>query len=368
MKKLDKVLADRIASKGHINLFEFMKEALTHPKFGFYMKKNIFGSHGNFVTSPEISQMFGELIGIWCLNLWEKMNRPNNFQIIEMGPGLGTLMKDLLRVCNKLSPDFLRAIKINLIEKSPKLKKYQMKNLCGININWHTSLSEKIINDPFIIIANEFLDTLPIRQFQFSNNSWNERIIGFSKAKSKFFFTLKEIKNLPNTLRSLEIIKKAKEGDIVEFNPNAEKLMDKIGRIMNKNQGYGLIIDYGHTKISFGETLQAVKKHRFCNALEKPGESDLTAHVDFELIAKIAKESGAKVYSPIPQGQFLRNLGINERAKILKKNASPDERVEIETSRKRLTERKEMGELFKILMLSSPALPKPEGFSLGKPV
>ena len=122
MKKLDKVLADRITLKGHISLFEFMKEALIHPKFGFYMKKNIFGSHGNFLTSPEISQMFGELIGIWCLNLWKKMNRPNNFQIIEMGPGLGTLMKDLLRVCNKLSPDFLRATKISLIEKSPKLK------------------------------------------------------------------------------------------------------------------------------------------------------------------------------------------------------------------------------------------------------
>jgi len=368
MKKLDKVLADRITSKGHISLVEFMRESLTHPKFGFYMKKDIFGARGNFVTSPEISQMFGELIGIWCLKLWEKMNKPNNFQIIEMGPGLGTLMKDLLRVCDKLSSDFLRATKISLIEKSTQLKNHQMKTLRGIDISWHTSLSEKIINGPFIVIANEFLDTLPIRQFQFSNNSWNERIIGFSKSTSKFFFTLKGVKSLPNILRSLKIIKKAKDGNIIEFNPDAGKLIHKIGKIMGKNLGYGLIIDYGHTKISFGETLQAVKKHRFCNALERPGESDLTAHVDFELISKIAKQSGARVYNLIPQGQFLQNLGINERAEILKKKASPGEKIEIEAGRRRLTGKEEMGELFKVLMLSSPSLPRPEGLASGKKI
>jgi NADH dehydrogenase [ubiquinone] 1 alpha subcomplex assembly factor 7 len=364
MMGLNKILTDKITTKGYIDLFEFMKESLTHPKFGFYMKKKIFGVNGSFVTSPEISQMFGELIGAWCLDIWTKMNKPNNFQVIEMGPGLGTLMKDLLRTCNKLNSDFLKSVKVTLIEKSPRLKDCQMKTLNRFNISWHTSFSEKVINGPFVMIANEFLDTLPIRQFQFSKDSWNEKVISFSKIESKFFFKLKKIKNLPYILRSLRIAQKAKEGDIIEFNPGACNFVSKIGRIMKKDPGYALIIDYGHTKISFGETLQAVRKHKFCNALENPGESDLTAHVDFELMSKIAKLSGAKTYRAIPQGQFLENLGIRERAKALKEIASPDEKVEIDGSLARLTQKKGMGELFKVLVLSSDQLPEPDGLTI----
>ncbi len=349
-----------ISVAGPMPVAEYMRLCLTHPQYGYYINRDPFGAGGDFVTSPEISQMFGELIGLWMAAVWRQMGAPENVRIIELGPGRGTLTADAMRAAQVVK-GFRDAVVLHLIEISPALRKVQERHLesFGIATLWHAAL-EEVPPGPSILVANEFVDALPIHQAVKLSDGWHERVVDISPDDNFTFATA------PAPMPHFEAamprgLRQAAQGAIYEW--RSDSLALELGRRM-RNEGAALIIDYGHTQAGLGDTLQAVAAHSFTDPLRDPGRADLTAHVDFEALAQCAETMGTAVHGPIRQRDLLLRLGIERRSDALKAGMSGEKAAEIEIAVSRLIAggARGMGELFKAVAIADPNLGPLPGF------
>jgi len=349
-----------IAATGPMTVAEYMRRCLTDPKHGYYMTRDPLGARGDFTTAPEISQMFGELIGLWLASVWRQMGSPDNVRLIELGPGRATMMLDVLRAV-KVVEGFSTAIMLHFVEISPTLQEVQQRRLepLGVPMLWHKTI-EEVPGGPCLILANEFIDALPVHQAIRRGNAWYERVIELSDDDTLHFGMAYDA--LPHFEAALpRELRQSPEGSVFEW--RSDRVALEVGRRV-REQGAALILDYGHTDVALGESLQAVVGHAYTDPLAAPGEADLTAHVDFEAIAQIAESIGALIHGPIQQRDLLIELGIEQRAAMLKANASPEKAAEIDLALSRLTAAGTtgMGELFKALAIASPALGALPGF------
>jgi SAM-dependent MidA family methyltransferase len=350
-----------IASSGPMPVSRYMELCLCHPQHGYYVTRDPLGASGDFITAPEISQMFGELIGLWMTATWRQMGAPDKVQIIELGPGRGTLMADAMRAAQAV-PAFIAAAAIHLVEISPALRARQAQTLANLAHppQWDDDLSE-VPDGQSIIVANEFFDALPVHQAIKQADGWRERMIGIMP-DGKLGYTL-AAETIPHFELMLPArLREAQNDEIFEWR-NDRAAMD-IGRHIGRNNGVALIIDYGHIASATGDTFQAAARHAYTDPLHTPGLADLTAHVDFEALALGACGMGANAYGPVPQGEWLRRLGIVERATALKAGANRTQRNKIDSAVFRLTGdgRTAMGDLFKVVAFADPRLGTPPGF------
>ncbi|MEO1150363.1 MAG: SAM-dependent methyltransferase [Pseudomonadota bacterium] len=369
-----------IKQRGPLSVSDFMADALYHPQDGYYMsanahgRKSPLGADGDFTTAPEISQIFGEILGLWLVQSWLDMGSPKPFNLVELGPGRGTLMDDILRAA-RLRPEFVDAAHIWLVETSGRLRHEQQKRLKPHNdakIDWVDRFTD-IPGAPVLLVANEFFDCLPIAQYVWQKTGWHERVVDLDWERDAFFFGLAPAPSLdrallahplavtppldPSTATVLPV-----EGDVLEIGEDGQRLAATIAQTLKTHSGRALIIDYGPGVSGYGESLQAVRDHEFWPPLEDPGQADLTAHVDFQRLGAAALHEGAAFYGPQPQGRFLDRLGLALRVEALCR-ARPE--AEADTIRKgayRLSSPAQMGELFKVICLSSPTLAPPAGF------
>lgn len=357
------VLLGRIALAGPLTVADYMAEALGHPRHGYYVTRDPFGTAGDFTTAPEVSQMFGELIGLWCAVVWQAMGRPDPVHWVELGPGRGTLMADAQRAARGV-PDFRRAARLHLVETSPVLRQVQARALAGTEAPhgpvWHAELAS-VPSGPIILIANEFLDALPIRQFEHTAAGWCERLVAADPQGDGLAWTLSPPMARPPMLPAAALA--APVGVIAEVSPAIIGLVDAVGRRVAETGGAALFIDYGHARSAPGDTLQAVRGHAYHDVLADPGHADVTAHVDFETVGRVGREAGAHVLGPVNQGDFLERLGIAARAEMLIATATPAQAEAIRSARHRLTAPEAMGTLFKVVALQHRDLPTPPGFA-----
>lgn len=368
-RRLTEHLKRRISVEGPVSVASFMGDALGHPRFGYYITADRFGAAGDFITAPEISQMFGELIGLWCAHTWAAMGSPEHVGLVELGPGRGTLMRDALRAAAML-PSFRQAVRVHLVETSPVLRLRQVEMLApalqGGKPVWHDSVST-LPDGPLLVIANEFFDALPIRQFEKTSHGWTERLVDIDPESGGFRIVLDR---RPGPLEALipARVHASPVGSVFEICPAATAIARELGGRLATSGGAAVIVDYGHPRSAAGETLQAVRNHAFVPVLEDPGAADLTAHVDFELLGDAARAGGASAWGPVTQGEFLAALGIRERAAMLRARATPVQAADIDSAVQRLIGEKEMGTLFKVLALTGPGQDSPAGFeSLRQP-
>ena len=362
MSNLGELLARRIRITGPITVAEYMAEALGHPQYGYYKRGDPFGLEGDFVTAPEISQMFGELLGAWCAAVWETMGRPSPVRLVELGPGRGTLMADALRGTRKAA-GFHAAIDLHMVETSPYLRGRQAETLQKaaptITPSWHDSLDE-VPDGPILLVTNELFDALPIHQFEFQGGRWLERVVDVDSGGDTLAFALRApgpafaVATTPPQL--------ARQGAVVEACPAGVALAAAIGRRVVQHGGAALIIDYGHDGSGAGDSLQAVRRHGKHDVLNEPGTADLAAHVDFGALARAAREAGAAAYGPIPQNTLLERLGIKLRAAALVRSATPAQAADLQAATERLLHLEQMGTLFKALAIAAPTLAAPPGF------
>jgi len=348
-------LKARIAREGPISVADYMEACLTDPELGYYVTRHPIGAQGDFITAPEISQIFGELLGLWAVAVWQSMGMPRSVTIAVFGPGRGTLMADALRAWRS-TPHFLEAITVALVETSPVLRDMQQVALRAspVPVQWFDKL-EDVPHGPLIIFANEFLDALPIRQLVLRGGTWRERCITVNR-DGAFAFTD------GGRVQTDKLPVDAKNGAILEVRPAIERLMDVLATRAAVAALGSLFIDYGHEATSFGDTLQAVRGHRYTNPLHMPGEADLTAHVDFAALRSAAELRGLKVHGPLPQRDFLLKLGLEARRDRLLTHATPVQRNSILSGTARLTEHRQMGTLFKALTMMTDGLAPPPPF------
>jgi len=357
MSPLAKSLEEIILRDGPISVEEWMSICLSHPEHGYYTTGQPFGKQGDFTTAPEISQMFGELLGLWAAVVWQQMGAPDKVQLIELGPGRGTLMSDALRAGEGV-PGFINAISVDMVETSPILMALQKQTLtdAGVKSQWHQTI-EDVPSGPSIIIGNEFLDALPIRQWVKDGDHWKERCVNV--IDDRFEFTLGDQVDLSDIP---EVFRQTSDGDILETSSITTDIIQKISARLCQFGGVAVFIDYGHSATGLGETLQAVKNHGYAEPLLDPGQQDLTAHVDFAAVARAAKEIGARPWGPITQGDLLERLGISARATSLLASATKEQAIELASARQRLTAPDGMGRLFKAIAISHPDAPAPPAF------
>ncbi|TDR89308.1 class I SAM-dependent methyltransferase [Enterovirga rhinocerotis] len=340
-----------IAAEGPIGVDRYMALALGHPEHGYYVTRDPLGGAGDFTTAPEISQMFGELLGLWACAVWMQMGRPSRFVLAELGPGRGTLMADALRAARAV-PGFLDAAFLHFVETSPVLRSRQRDAVAGSGLapSWHDGLSD-LPEGAAIVLANEFLDALPIRQIVRGATGWHERLVGLAPGGGLSFGLAPDAEPGLAPLRG-------EPGDIAEICPAADAIVAALAKRLRDSGGAALLIDYGPAGDGFGDTLQAVRDHRFADPLSSPGEQDLTAHVRFGRLARIAVAAGAAVHGPLGQGPFLEALGIRERAEALARGRDGAMRQTIAAALARLTGRtaQEMGELFQAMAIADPRL------------
>lgn len=340
---------------------QFMALCLGHPEHGYYMTRDPLGRAGDFITAPEISQTFGELIGLWAASLWQAMGAPENVRVVELGPGRGTMMLDAMRAANAV-PAFRDALVVHLVETSPALRARQQETLGALKLPmlWHDSF-DQVPDGPAIVLANEYFDALPVHQAVRQINGWYERTVGIDEQGNLAFSIADEPiplfeQLLPRAVRDVPL------GALYEWRP--DNLALELGRRIVHQGGGALIIDYGHTESAAGETLQAVGRHGFADPLGMPGEVDLTAHVDFAMLRLATESMGARAHGPVDQAAFLRNMGIERRAAALKSVATPEQSVAIDVAVARLTGegRTGMGKLFKAIAFSEPKITALPGF------
>ncbi len=350
-----------IKSSGPIPVWRYMELCLMHPQHGYYLSRDPLGREGDFITAPEVSQMFGELLGLWAASVWKAIDSPPLLRLIEIGPGRGTLMADALRALRVLPPLY-QALSIHLVEINPVLREKQKSALSGSrNITWHDSIDD-VPDGPSVIFANEYFDVLPIHQAVKAENGWHERTVEMDDGGGLVFGTAAEpIPRfevlLPTWVRAAPI------GAVFEWRPDAEIM--KIASRVRDQEGAALIIDYGHLRSDAGDTLQAIAGHSFADPLKSPGQADVTAHVDFQALVRAAEDLGARTHGPVPQGDFLRRLGIETRAVNLMAKATPETSEEVASGLKRLVDggRGGMGQMFKVLGVSEPNLTTLAGFA-----
>jgi NADH dehydrogenase [ubiquinone] 1 alpha subcomplex assembly factor 7 len=361
MTPLAHELRAMIEADGPMPVSRYMALCLGHPQHGYYTTRDPLGAAGDFTTAPEVSQMFGELIGLWCAEVWRMMGAPRRVLFVELGPGRGTLMQDMLRAA-KVLPEFRAALAVHLIETSPKLKERQQKALetSGVPITWHER-PESLPDGPLLVLANEFVDATPVDQFVKTEDGWHERRVGLGPdGKLAFGLDPAQLPTLEDKLPPC--LRPAPAGAMLERRDYAP--MQEIARRIAASGGAGLVIDYGHTQSAFGDTLQAMRGHKHVDPLDEPGEADLTAHVDFEALGDVVKGQGASLHGPVTQGDFLRRLGVGLRAERLKKSAPAQTEV-IDAALTRLTSPTPgMGEMFKALAFTNRNLPAAPGFDI----
>ena len=350
MSLRDHLLA-RIASDGPMSLADFMAEALLHPTMGYYTTRDPLGAAGDFTTAPEISQMFGELLGLCLAQAWLDQGAPTPFTLAEPGPGRGTLMADALRATRSV-PGFHAAMRVHLIEASPTLRARQIAALDGIGITHHDRI-ETLPEAPLFLVANEFFDALPIRQYQRTATGWAERLIG--ARDGALALGLGADAEQPALAHRMA---DTKPGDIVEHCPGAAPAAQEIGRRIAQHGGAALIVDYGDWR-SLGDTFQALRGHERVDPMDAPGTADLTAHVDFEVIAQASAPAAHTRLTP--QGVFLERLGITQRAQSLAKGLTGAALEAHVAAHRRLTHPEEMGSLFKVLGLYPAGSTPPPG-------
>lgn len=357
---LENELRRLIAAAGPMPVAKYISICLTHPQYGYYVTRDPFGASGDFTTAPEVSQMFGELLGLWAAAVWQMMGSPRPVRLIELGPGRGTMMRDALRA-TQVVPGFRDAVLVELVEVSPVLRDLQRNMISdmGVEPTWYDALSD-VPTGPCVILANEFVDAFPVHQAVRQKDGWHERVIGLN-ASGKFVFGV-AAEPIPHFAPMLpKSLRDAPEGSIFEWRP--DNLAFEIGRRVRDN-GAALIVDYGHAESALGDTLQAVGVHAFADPLETPGQVDLTAHVDFQAFGLAADSMGAAMHGPVEQSEFLFRLGIAERAESLKVSATPEQVAQIDAALSRLTHgsRTGMGQLFKVMALADPKLGVMPGF------
>ncbi len=342
MTPLFDIITKRIDAFGPISIADYMRECLLHPQHGYYQKQIVFGEKGDFITAPEISQMFGEMIGLQLAEKWFQLGKPAETHLIELGPGRGTLMADILRAANSI-PEFHQSLKIHFIEASVQLRKLQKEKVP--TANWHEQIQD--IPEGFsLIIANEFFDALPIHQYEKRDGVWFERMI--THQKNSLEYTL----SLPGPQFALipQSAKDRANNTVLEVCPSGLSITGILSDRLKKSGGAAIIIDYGYARSTGGDTFQALKDHKFISPLTEPGHADITAHVAFDQLAQAANEKGIKVQGPYEQGQYLMASGIGVRAQKLATGANSNKQEKILSELKRLTATDEMGQLFKVLM------------------
>jgi NADH dehydrogenase [ubiquinone] 1 alpha subcomplex assembly factor 7 len=349
MTVLRDLLIRRIRAQGPVSIAEYMATCLLHPDHGYYTTRDPLGVAGDFTTAPEISQMFGEFLGLWVAQVWLDQGAPAPFALVELGPGRGTLMADALRACRQV-PGFVDAMQVHLVEASGPLRAAQAARVPGAI--WHDR-TDTLPDLPLFVIANEFFDALPIRQFLRIGDAWAERVVGLQDNALALGLTP------PAPLAALaHRLDDTADGQIVETCAPAVTIMaDLAGRIAARG-GAALVVDYGDW-ISRGDTLQALRQHAPCDVLDQPGQADLTAHVDFAALADAAAPLRASTLTP--QGVFLERLGITARAQALAHGLSGAALDAHVAAHRRLTHPDEMGHLFKVLALCPPGTPTPPG-------
>lgn len=349
---LARKLAARIESEGPISLHDYMAACLYDEEFGYYRKRGSpLGAQGDFVTAPEISQLFGEMIGLWAADTWQRLGAPSPFRLIELGPGRGTLMADALRVL-KVVPPLIEACTVTLVESSDTLITQQRETLEGapVPVEWAARL-EDLPAGPAILIGNEFLDCLPVRQFQLSEAEgvWCERMVALAEDRAGFAICLGDA-----TQKTLELPEQAPpDGAVFEHRPGVKRMLDVFSARASGHPFAALLLDYGHDQPGYGDTLQAVRRHRFAGLFEAPGESDMTAHVDFAHLQRGAARTGLATFGPVPMGQFLLKLGLQERYAQLLRRASPEQAGTLTKGVARLVDPRQMGVLFKAFAVAS---------------
>ena len=337
----------KISNNKHIPFDKFIDIALYHKKTGYYMKKNPFGKDGDFITAPNISILFSEMLAIWCLAFWEHLGCPKKINIIELGAGNGEMMCQMIKVFERFNK-FRESSNYFILEKSQFLKKIQKKKLNSHKITWLNSIN-KLKNGPNIFLANEFFDALPIKQFIKKNNKWYEKSIKKNNInKYEFVNVITNIKNLEKKIE----INLSKNQKIIEFSPLTYKYLNIISKKINTFQGGLLIVDYGYFKKKMKDSLQSIYKHNFNNVLDNIGKSDITYNLNFFLLKKIVKKLNLKVVGLTSQRNFLTKLGILDRAEILAKNLQFSKKADIYYRIKRLIDRNFMGELFKVMFVT----------------
>jgi SAM-dependent MidA family methyltransferase len=346
MADITQRLSRVIAASGPISVAQYMAEANAH----YYATRDPLGADGDFTTAPEISQMFGELVGLCLADMWGRAGAPAGTAYLELGPGRGTLAADALRAMRsaRLVPP------VHLVETSPALREQQARRVSGAK--WHADLSSVPEEVPLLAVANEFFDALPVHQLVRTERGWHERLVGW---RDERFVPLPGppvgTELLPPHLRDAPL------GSIVETSPASLAVVRQLAGLIARAGGAALIIDYGHDRTAAGETLQAVARHDFADSWAAPGERDLTAHIDFEALGRAARAEGVSVFGPVGQGAWLRALGLDQRAAALAR-AAPERAGEIEAARDRLTAPDQMGDLFRVLALVAPGWPEPAGF------
>ena len=340
-----------------IPLDQFINIALYDKKYGYYMKKNPFGKYGDFITSPLVSKLFGEMIAIWCVAFWEHLKKPKKILITELGPGDGSLCNDLLKTFRKFK-DFYDCLEINLLEKSENLIKIQKKKINSEKIKWIFSLDE-INYGPVMFLGNEFFDSLPIKQIYKKENLFLEKHVTLSNKNREIKFLYKKTNR--ELIKSIKKFNLASVGNIIEYPISAIEHLEIIAEKVKKFDGGLLTFDYGYIQDTGNDTLQSVSKHRYANIFEKLGNADITSHINFKLFSEILKKNDLDVRQIVTQSEFLQKMGIMERANILSKKMNFRTKADMYYRLKKLIHNKEMGSLFKVLF----AQKKRKKFSLG---
>jgi SAM-dependent MidA family methyltransferase len=354
-----------IKSSGPMPVWRYMELCLTHPRHGYYVSRDPLGREGDFTTAPEVSQMFGELLGLWAASVWKAIGSPPLLRLVELGPGRGTMMADALRALRVLPPLY-QSLSVHLVEINPVLRDKQKETLSGgRNVAWHESIDE-VPEGPAVILANEYFDVLPIHQVVRRETGWHERVVDLDDDGKLVFGAAPEPVPRFEVLMP-PLVRAAPVGAVFEWRPDAEVM--KIATRVRDQDGAALIIDYGHLRSDAGDTFQAIAHHSFADPLKNPGQTDVTAHVDFQALVRAAEDLGAGVHGPVTQGEFLKRLGIETRALTLMAKASHEVSADISGALKRLTDsgRGGMGSMFKVLAISEPNIAALAGLSDEQP-
>ncbi len=367
-------LADKlkahIKQHGPIGIDHYMAACLTDPEFGYYVNRDPLGAEGDFITAPEISQIFGELIGLWCVVVWQQMGQPKRLRLIELGPGRGTLMRDALRAA-AVAANFLSAVEVVLVEASPVLQDRQAQTLSAVEqpVSWVASLADlpkisSAISDEvgLIVIANEFFDALPIRQYVRHDGHWRERLVDLLE-DGRLGVRLSRDAIHPMELPSYAA-HPADEGTVIETCPAALETLTMLDHLAGDQPFALLMIDYGPFKSAPGESLQAVRRHQYADIFAAPGDVDLTAHVDFETLALHARKLGLAHFGPITQGHFLLALGLQQRLRQLMAGLEEAQAEAVAKAAARLVDPAQMGGLFKVLCLTKNIAAPPPPFDI----
>ena len=359
MSGLEDRLRRLILDHGPISIARYMALAMAHPTSGYYPRHDPLGAAGDFVTAPEVSQMFGELIGLALLQHWLDLGSPQRVALVELGPGRGTLMADAMRAIGTI-PQAIRSISIHLVETSPMLRERQAAALPGLPVHWHDELGGVPADRPMLVVANEFLDVLPVRQFVRRSGRWHERLIAVDEETLLRFVMAPRPTPFPEAVGGVDA--DMVDDTMLELAPAREAMAQAIAMRLAAQGGMALLIDYGSDReVMTGDSLRAVRRHAAADPLQEPGEADLSSHVDFRALARRCA-SAAAVFGPLPQGNYLKRLGIEERLRQLLDRARPAQRESLENGCRRLLAPEAMGTLFKVLAIADPKGPVPIGF------